>query len=415
MPSRLSRWIRLALAVAAVGVAVCALLELTLRLSVGDLYATLYQPDPDVLYRLAPGATKTFQRPAADGGARIRIAVNPDGFRGEPLERPGAAARVLLYGDSFVAAEFSALDDTFGERLEARLSRDLAEPVEVVNAGVVGYGPDQALLRMREEIPALRPDLVVLAIYAGNDFGDLLRNKLFALSPDGALLKTHAHLESRLALRLRFSRYTPVLYKVVARAYYSWTHRGSHDEDPAEASARRIELWLAERQAEWQSAHSGDLLVINLQRDTPDLDVAGSPLGPAAQYKTALMEGVLAAVRDAAAQSDVPLLLVLIPSPMDACLNHPMGRLDPADFPAYHAAGPTTRLSEMADRLSIAKLDLFPHFRSDEDCDLFFPDDGHWNDSGQEQAAQRTADAIATHGLLERRPKTGGGGGSAGR
>ena len=156
MPGRFSRWTRLALAVAAVGVAVFAILELVLRLAVGDLYATVYRPDPVAHYRLAPGAEKTFQRPAADGGARIRVAINAAGFRGEPLEATGAALRVLLYGDSFVAAEFSALEHTFAERLEAHLTTDLGSPVEVVNAGISGYGPDQSLLRMRDTLHARR-------------------------------------------------------------------------------------------------------------------------------------------------------------------------------------------------------------------------------------------------------------------
>ena len=51
--------------------------------------------------------------------------------------------------------------------------------VQVVNAGVAAYGPDQACLALEADLAAgLDPDLVVLCVFAGNDWGDLLRNKL---------------------------------------------------------------------------------------------------------------------------------------------------------------------------------------------------------------------------------------------
>src|SRR6185295_4536691 len=67
----------------------------------------------------------------------------------------------------------------------------LSADVETVNAGVVGYGPDQACLRMEAELSRLRPDLVVVAVLAENDYGDLVRNRLFELGPRGELVRRH--------------------------------------------------------------------------------------------------------------------------------------------------------------------------------------------------------------------------------
>ena len=403
MPNRRSRWLRLVVASSAVALAVFAILELVLRLTVGGVYSTLYRPDSRLLYRLAPGSEKLFQHPAAHGGARIRVAVNRAGFRGEELLARGEALRIAVYGDSFVAAEFSELQDTFGEQLESRLVRTLEQPVEVINAGVVGYGPDQALLRMRDELAELRPELVILAVYAGNDFGDLLRNKLFRRGDSGELAENGGHVVGATAFRLRWSRYAPVLYKVVARAYYNWTHRAASyaEGDAAAAQVRQIETWLDERRAEWRSARAGELGVSNLLRDTPDVDIATAPKSESARAKVALMKLVLGAVRDTAARAGVPLLLLVVPSPIDACEVYPLGQVDPARFPEYRRQRVSSLLAEMARELGIPSLDLFPEFRRNDSCGLFFPADAHWNNAGQKLAAKLTAEAIARAGLLE--------------
>ena len=53
---------------------------------------------------------------------------------------------------------------------------------EVLNLGVAGYGTAQELLTLREEALAYDPDLVLLAVYTGND----VRNNLEALELDPA-------------------------------------------------------------------------------------------------------------------------------------------------------------------------------------------------------------------------------------
>ena len=93
-------------------------------------------------------------------------------------------------------------------------------------------------------LAALQPALVVQAVYAGNDFGDLLRNKLFRIGVDGELIETPGRVVGPTAARLRWSRYTPVVYKVVARAYYNWSHKPSAATEPAVARARQVDEWL---------------------------------------------------------------------------------------------------------------------------------------------------------------------------
>jgi hypothetical protein len=62
------------------------------------------------------------------------------------------------------------LAETFAKRLEARLNASgPAAPYRVINAGVQGYGPVEEQLFFEKMAPALEPDLVLIAIYVGND------------------------------------------------------------------------------------------------------------------------------------------------------------------------------------------------------------------------------------------------------
>src|SRR6185436_10030947 len=150
--------------------------------------ATIYTLHSRYLHALVPGARKLFVHRPENGGS-VLVGIDSSGFRGPELAPPGnARRRVVVYGDSFVAAEFSPVSRSFVSRLGARLAEAAGQQVEAVNAGVVGYGPDQEALRIEDEIIPLAPDLIVVGLFAGNDFGDLMRNKLFRLDDQGRLV-----------------------------------------------------------------------------------------------------------------------------------------------------------------------------------------------------------------------------------
>ena len=71
--------------------------------------------------------------------SRAAVTVDNDGTIDCPyigrVQAGGQSPRVVVYGDSFVQAEFSRLEDTFAERLKARLVGRFGREIEVVNAG----------------------------------------------------------------------------------------------------------------------------------------------------------------------------------------------------------------------------------------------------------------------------------------
>ena len=183
---------------------VVGLFEVGLRLAgyqaIYEVYSKpsiFWTHDPLLGWRHEPGASGTYVGPRPwPVEFRTPIRINRLGLRGPELtELPPEGLRVLLLGDSFVAGFEVAWDQTFPVLIERELSRRLARPVQVINAGVRGYGTDQAYLYYRSRGRELQPDLVVM-FHSGNDPDDnttLHRMRrpfgkaVFAPGDDGAL------------------------------------------------------------------------------------------------------------------------------------------------------------------------------------------------------------------------------------
>ena len=150
-----------------------------------------------------PGARATLRVPRTGQRTSRSRSTPPDIAAASSPTAPGA--RVAVYGDSFVEARFTPIERTFAARLQQVLAEG-GRTVEVVNAGVTGYGPDQSALRMERELPGLAPRLVVLVLYAGNDGGDVVRNRLFRLNAEGRLEVHRPRLDPELLRRLSARR-----------------------------------------------------------------------------------------------------------------------------------------------------------------------------------------------------------------
>jgi hypothetical protein len=163
--------------------AALVLAELVLRATLSHRYYSAVQLDSRYLYHLVPNARRAYRHAPINGGHEVVYRVNAHGFRGPELAKETSdLTRIVVYGDSFIHAEFTELQETFAKQLEA-IDGENEPEYEVVNAGVAGYGPDQVLRRLEDELGWLKPDLLIVAIFAGNDFGDLVRNKLYRLEP----------------------------------------------------------------------------------------------------------------------------------------------------------------------------------------------------------------------------------------
>jgi hypothetical protein len=169
-----------AIGLIAFGIALALIaLDVGVRL-INRRYPYFYKYDAARGWGLNPGVEGRYTR---EGDAELRI--NDDGFRGPNYARtpPPGTVRVAVLGDSYVEAMQVAEDKTF----TAVIGRELADcpslrgrKVQALNFGVDGYGTAQELLTLREKVWAYHPDIVVLAIFLGND----IRNNSVVLEGD---------------------------------------------------------------------------------------------------------------------------------------------------------------------------------------------------------------------------------------
>jgi lysophospholipase L1-like esterase len=110
---------------------------------------------------------------------------NAFGFRSPeiPLEKPDGVCRVLVLGDSFTYGVGVENEETFVARIE-----ELDPRLQVINAGVNGYGTAQELLTLTEKGLEFEPDLVIVAFF-WNDVANSYKRQVarFRLE-DGALI-----------------------------------------------------------------------------------------------------------------------------------------------------------------------------------------------------------------------------------
>ncbi|MDX1963574.1 MAG: hypothetical protein SFX18_10500 [Pirellulales bacterium] len=122
----------------------------------------------------------TALRPNVAGWYRLEgvawNAINSAGFRDleRTVAKPPGTLRIAVLGDSFTAAHQVPLDQTYCQLLENKLSAALptGQQVQVLNFGVNGYGLAQQTLVWREVVRQYQPDVVLLAMFLGNDISD---------------------------------------------------------------------------------------------------------------------------------------------------------------------------------------------------------------------------------------------------
>jgi len=124
----------------------------------------------------------------------VEYAIDDRGLRARSTPAPAdtASLRVVFVGDSFTFGDANAEPDTWVRLTEATL-RQRGYAVECVNAGVQGYDTRAELWYLRELLPALRPDVVVLGFTANDVYSNAPEE---TPAPSSAL--THRGSRSRL-------------------------------------------------------------------------------------------------------------------------------------------------------------------------------------------------------------------------
>ena len=125
----------------------------------------------------------------------VLVETNQQGLRDDDLQ-PKQGPRILLLGDSFAFGYGCERGNIFADRLEQRLG------VEIINAAVGGYEIIHQVRWYQKEAGNYGADLVVYALYLGND---LSRNTQWKITDDDRLtsLKANFPLRPKRHLKLK--------------------------------------------------------------------------------------------------------------------------------------------------------------------------------------------------------------------
>lgn len=303
-------------------------------------------------FRLAPDIAMPMRSPEYD----VEVATNSLGMRDEE-PGPKSGPRILLLGDSYTMGYGVPRGAIFADLLE----KDLG--VDVVNAGTGGYEIIHQAQVLAEYGPLLKPDLVVYALYLGND---LAQNDEWELRPDGTLHSLVREYPVRQKREVKLKR-------LLRDAWYgARLSRGDRGED-----------WLPEEG------------YLGLCEKTPG-DEARSDYDEAERLVEVLAERAKAI--------GAGFLVVLVPyrSMVEAEAAAALRSRHPDFDERYDLGRPAREIGARLGARGIAWADSTPFLTAEHGSrgvPLFFPVDGHFNVAGHEAFAR-----FALPLLLERLP-----------
>jgi hypothetical protein len=334
-----------------------------------------------------------------EGHAFVRF--NSQGYRDRErtFEKPAATTRIAVLGDSFVQALQVDLDSTFvsvlQRGLDARPDRG-GRTYEVLNFGVGGYGPAQELLLLENRIWAYDPDVILLALFTGNDIvNDSRPLELDPIRPffvlrDGELVLDNSF---RDAPRFRRGRTWPW------RAVQALSRHSRFVQLLYEVRHRRV----AARESDRRSA---ELRELDLREDTGLSPLLYRP-PTLSSWKEAweITEKILLRMQDDVESHGARLVVVTLSNAIQVHPDPEVRRAFLRRLEVDDLFYPDRRLREFGDTHGIEVLTLAPRLReiaeSTGTCLHGFanadPCFGHWNERGHHAAGE-----ILLHDLIQR-------------
>jgi len=202
----------------------------------------VFQIDEDLIYSLRPSSSRVLTTEEFTEQAT----VNERGLRDGPLKKPSSfQKRIVVLGDSMTFGHGVNQDETFPNQLEALFSMD-GKAVDVLNAGVKGYGPDQSFKFYVTRLQDLSPNLLVFTLFA-NDVRDCIDTPLYDLR-DGRLQPLDAK-ENWLYIRCKLGTIFPEwilnrrLFRKGASTFARFTARTPHQG----MSAAELRRWAQDK------------------------------------------------------------------------------------------------------------------------------------------------------------------------
>ncbi len=341
---------------------------------------------------LQPGKEGWYRK---EGEALVRI--NRFGYRDieRPLEKPKGTYRIAVLGDSFVEARQVALEETFASRLARALPacRALAgRAVEVLNFGVSGYATTEALLTLRKDALRFAPDLVLLALYPGNDVGENSKAVMQGASPDWRMPKP-IHVYSATGELVLEPTFRPSLWR---RALYVGIHHSRILEVVNEAR----KTWEVRQMK--QASQTRDIFDLGISKE-----VYAPPADAAWRDAWRVTEGLLARMKGEAKRGGARLIVATVTMSEQVHPDAAVRSMVERRLGVSNLLYPEERVAEVGARHGFAVIGLAQplqaiatreqvHLHGFKNTVLGH---GHWNERGHRAAAEVIAGELCTRGL----------------
>lgn len=136
----------------------------------------LYRPLDSLGWALQPNVNTQVNT----GDRTVSVYTDSSGFRIGAAGRPPGQYRILLLGDSFVAAMQVEYEQSIAGLIERCFQLRTGQTAAVWNTGVSGWDPPQYYFQAKRLIGVVPFDLVLVSVYLGND---MMRRRVTYVPP----------------------------------------------------------------------------------------------------------------------------------------------------------------------------------------------------------------------------------------
>jgi hypothetical protein len=287
---------------------------------------------------------------------KVEVVANSKGFRERELDRDRIAAQrpIVFIGDSY----FFGWGVQAGQRISEQTASALARvgiDVAVVNLAFPGWGTFNYFDVLAVEVPQLKPRLVVIGSFMGNDFID---DQHAAEVPEPKLSAANA----------------PSKAAATAHVDAGWSLKSAVREllrtSPTSIMIKRLAWQIPTFRRLFNSMEvRNDRIAIYEPGQGPQQDAVFAP--------TKRAFGMIA---ELCRRQGVPVIVAMVPDHLQI--------LAPEVLDDYDIGKPQRVLSEVGKELGLHVIDLRPGFLAVPDRDqLYFHQDKHWTAAGHAFAA----------------------------